>query len=301
MNGDTLGISTVRRSSWARIWGVFATPGTGRRIRAFIVVMVGLVVLWELYKVAWTAAGWSWPVRPDNTTMPHSWDIVSTLFRPARRGGEDLLIVILLRAALFTWREAFLGFVMGTAIGFGLGVVFVRSSTLERGLIPFVIASQTVPLLAIAPMVVIWGGRAGLERWVMVSVIAAYLTFFPVTINTLRGLRAPDETALELMRSYAAKPNDIMWKLRVPAALPYLFTALKISATVSVIGAIVGELPAGLGDGLGRALLNFASTFITSPEKLYASIIISALLGIVFVGLVTLAERLIVGERRLPA
>ena len=161
---------------------------------------------------------------------------------------------------------------------------------------PFVVASQTIPMIAIAPMVVIWGGRIGWSPTVSVAVIAAYLAFFPVTINALRGLRSPDPAAVELMRSYAATENQILWKLRLPASLPYLFTALKIAATTSVIGAIVGELPAGVPDGLGRSLLNFNQYFITGPERMYAAVIVSALLGIVFFAAVALAEYL-VGRR----
>jgi NitT/TauT family transport system permease protein len=147
-------------------------------------------------------------------------------------------------------------------------------------------------------MVVIWGSRLQWPAWAAVTVISAYLTFFPVTINTLRGLRSPDPTALELMRSYAASEWQVLWKLRFPAALPYIFTALKVSATVSVIGAIVGELPSGIGDGLGRALLTFSYYYVSGPEKLYASILGAAALGVVFVGAVALVERLVVPARR---
>jgi NitT/TauT family transport system permease protein len=183
-------------------------------------------------------------------------------------------------------------------VGFTLGVVFVHSPLLERGLMPYVVASQTVPLLAIAPMVVIWGSRLNWPAWVAVTLISAYLTFFPVTINTLRGLNSPDPTARELMLSYAASRWQVLWKLRVPAALPYLFTALKISATVSLIGAIIGELPSGIGDGLGRALLTFSYYYITGPEKLYAAILVAALLGIVFTLLVLQAERMAIPAQR---
>ena len=138
-----------------------------------------------------------------------------------------------------------------------LGTVFAHSPLMERGLLPYVVASQTVPILAIAPMVVIWLGAGQLS----VAVIAAYLTFFPVTINTLRGLQSPAAEQVELMRSYASSRWTVMWKLRLPAALPYIFTALKVSATASVVGAIIGELPSGIGDGLGRAILDFSSDY----------------------------------------
>lgn len=240
----------------------------------------------------WPLTGIELPVRTNNRAMPHVWDIFGALFRPARRGGEDTLLVILLRAALFTWRSALIGFVAGSALGFGLGVLFVRSNLAERGLMPYVVGSQMVPVLAIAPILVVWGGRLDLPKWVPIGIISAYLAFYPVAINTLRGLRSPQATSAELMRSYAATPNQVLRKLQIPAALPYLFPALKIAATASIIGAIVGELPAGLSEGLGRAILGFASSFSSAPEKLFASVVVAALLGISFVGLVTLIERL---------
>lgn len=260
-----------------------------------------LIVLWEGYKAMGQATGGVWPgtsidlpVRTNERSMPHSWDIVGSLFAPARRGGEDVLLVILVRAALWTWRSALIGFVVGSVVGFGLGVLFVRSLLAERGLMPYVVASQAVPVLAIAPIVVVWSGRLALPNWVPISVISAYLAFYPVAINTLRGLRSPEATSMELMRSYAASPGQVLWKLQIPASLPFLFPALKIAASASVIGAIVGELPAGFPQGLGRAILSFASSFSSAPEKLFASVLVSALLGLGFVGAVALVERLTV-------
>jgi NitT/TauT family transport system permease protein len=129
-------------------------------------------------------------------------------------------------------------------------------------------------------------------------VISAYLTFFPVTINTLRGLTSVDPRALELMRSYAAHPLQILWKLRLPTSLPYLFAAFKISATASVVGAIIGELPASIQDGLGGAILNFNQYYLSSPESLWATNLIAALLGITFFLIVVAVERIVV--RRAP-
>jgi len=293
--------------------------GQRRRIPAwvlktlvFCVIFVGLALLWEAYKAVGKATGgtvpftnFGLPVRPDDSSMPHVFDIFGALFRPVSRAkNADLLVVLLLKNAAVTWHRAAVGFLMGSVAGFGLGALFARSRLLERGLMPFVVASQTIPLIAIAPMIVIWGGSGAWPPWLVhaffldeagfsVAIISAYLTFFPVTINSLRGLRSPDPTAVELMRSYAASESQILWKLRLPAALPYLFTALRISATASVIGAIIGELPAGLGDGLGRSLLTFSYYYISSPPKLYAAIIISALLGIAFVMVVALTERVV--------
>lgn len=295
-------------------------PAWVRQVVAFLLILLVLCALWEGYKVLGAATkgkvpftvaigaatsgkvipveGINLPVRADDKSMPHLWSIVGALFKPAQRGGTDILLVLLLRSALFTWREAAVGFLIGSLIGFVLGVIFVHSQLLERGLMPYVVASQTVPLLAIAPMVVIWGSQLKWPAWIAVTIISAYLTFFPVTINTLRGLNSPDPTALELMRSYAASRWHILWKLRVPAALPYIFTALKISATTSVIGAIIGELPSGIAEGLGRALLTFSYYYISGPEKLFAAIIISALLGIAFAMIVIQIERFVVPPQR---
>ena len=230
------------------------------------------------------------PVRADDRSMPPLQDIIGTLFEPPRRSGNEILLTILIRASLFTLQEALVGFLIGGSLGFLLGVTFAHSTLLEQGLLPYVVASQTVPLLAIAPMVVIWLGG----NWLSVAIIAAYLTFFPVTINTLRGLRSPQPMALELMRSYAATPWEVLWKLRVPAALPYIFTAFKVSATASVVGAIIGELPSGIADGLGRAILNFNQYYATGPEKLWASILIASLTGMVFFLVITLLEKIFI-------
>src|SRR5438309_1761016 len=134
--------------------------------------------------------------------------------------------------------------------------------------------------------------------WGSVAVIAAYLTFFPVAINTLRGLQSADARALELMRTYAASPWTVLWKLRVPASLPYVFSALKIAATASVVGAIIGELPSGLQDGLGGAILNFNQYYSIEPQELWATNVVAAALGIVFFLFVVAAETLVV--RRAP-
>ena len=226
----------------------------------------------------------------NDLNLPHLQMIAEAFLQPARRNGEFLLLRILSDAGLYTFSEAIFGFLFGAALGFVLGSLFAHSPLMERGLLPYVVASQTVPILAIAPMVVIWLGASQLS----VAVIAAYLTFFPVTINTLRGLQSPAAAQVELMRSYAASRWTIMWKLRFPAALPYIFTALKVSATASVVGAIIGELPSGIGAGLGRAILDFSSDYsMISTPKLWASIVMAATVGILFFVAVTLAERVV--------
>jgi NitT/TauT family transport system permease protein len=264
-----------------------------RRGLVFLAVLAGLVGLYEGYKWVWETAGFTWPFEVNDRTLPHTWDIVGQLFEPSRRNGP-LLIEVLWDAALFTAKEAAVGFALGATAGFLIAVVLVHWSFLRRGLLPYVVASQTVPILAIAPMVVVWLGGRGLPPWFPVSVIAAYLTFFPVTINALRGLESADPRALELMDSYAASRWSVLWKLRVPASLPYLVAAFKISATACVVGAIIGELPASIQDGLGGAILNFNQYYASSPESLWATNLIAAALGISFFLVVVAVEKLVV-------
>jgi NitT/TauT family transport system permease protein len=268
------------------------------RVGMLASVLLGLWALWEAFKWFGEATGLKIGAFVVNDrTLPHVHDIVGQLFEPSRRNGP-LLIEVLWDATLFTAKEAAVGFALGASIGFALGVVLAHSRLLQRGFLPYIVASQTVPILAIAPMVVVWRGGRGFPDWFSVSVISAYLTFFPVTINTLRGLTSVDPHALELMQSYAAGPLQILLRLRLPTSLPFLFAAFKISATASVVGAIIGELPASIQDGLGGAILNFHHYYASSPPSLWATNLIAALLGITFFLAVVVAERIVV--RRAP-
>jgi NitT/TauT family transport system permease protein len=259
-------------------------------------LVVGLVLLaWEGVKALggtpWRAPGalpgpnnpvlWNPPFRwpfANDLNLPHVWNIGLAFLDPWQRGADRNVAQFLFDAALYTWREAALGFVCGAGIGLILATIFVHSRVLERAFVPYVVASQTVPIIAIAPMITFaFGGNVA-----SVVVIATYLTFFPVTIAMIRGLRSLDPRALELTRSYAASKWDVYRKLRLPASLPYLFTALKIAATASIVGAIIGEGPGGVANGLGRVLDNYNQYYITGPEKLWAAIVACGLLGIAF-------------------
>jgi NitT/TauT family transport system permease protein len=272
-----------------------ARRGIGRRVLVFIGFILAVVLAWEAVKFIggdpWRLGEWEWrpPIEiwfASDLQLPHVWDIAAALANPVQRNADASLAQHLLGAALYTWREAALGFAAGAVLGVVLASVFVHFGLLERALVPYVIASQTVPIVALAPMVVFAFGPSITS----VVVIATYLTFFPVTISMIRGLRSPDPRALELMRSYAASRWATFWKVRLPASLPYLFTALKISATASVVGAIIGEGPGGIPNGLGRVIINFNNQYITAPEKLWAAIFATALLGVAFFGLIRLAE-----------
>jgi NitT/TauT family transport system permease protein len=245
-------------------------------------VIVAIAVLWEGSKAAFAIPSYK---------LPHLHEIFGDFLR--RGAGGELWAWIMAENAAYTALEALIGFAVGGGAGLGLAVVFAHSRLLERGLLPYVIASQTVPILAIAPMVVVWLGTS----WVSKAVIAAYLTFFPVTIHTLRGLRAVDPDALALMRALAATPRQVFFRLRVPSALPYLFTALRISATISVVGAIIGELPVGSRYGMGVVIINAAQYYNWRPANLWAAILVSALVGIVFYAAVAVIERRVIRWR----
>jgi NitT/TauT family transport system permease protein len=285
-----------------------APDETAERVRAaasqaalFLAVLGALWALWEGFKWLGETTGLTLgSFQVNDRTLPHLHDIVSTLFEPSRRNGP-MLIEVLGDAALFTAKEAAAGFLIGAIFGFAIAVVLAHSALLERGFLPYIVASQTIPILAVAPMVVVWVNPKlpdGLKDWGAVSLIAAFLTFFPVAINSLRGLRSADPRALELMRSYAGSTWSVLWKVRVPASLPYLFAALKVSATASVVGAIIGELPASIQEGLGGAILNFNQYYASAPTRLWATNLVAAALGIVFFLAVVAAERAVV--RRAP-
>jgi NitT/TauT family transport system permease protein len=293
--------------------GASAAMRRRRVTLAWIVLAVGLVVVWEgakwLFGDPWRihTSVLGLPIDIEHVppfsahvasdlALPHLWTIADAFVEPAQRNGPPLGL-ILGGQALFTFREALIGFAFGGALGLLLGIGFVHSRLAERAFVPYVVASQTVPILAISPLIVV-ATKAG---WVSVAIISAYLTFFPVTIAALRGLRAADARAFELMRSYAADRRQVLWKLRLPTSVPYLFASLRVAAAASVIGALIGELPSGIPDGLGSALLNYNQYYTQGPERLWATIVMCSILGLAFVGLVRLAESRLTRNRYRPA
>jgi NitT/TauT family transport system permease protein len=178
-----------------------------------------------------------------------------------------------------------------------------RFRVVERGLLPWVVLSQTVPLVALAPLVAGWGGALSLgpypwQDWMSVSTIAAYLAFFPVAVGMLRGLQSPPASGVELMRSYAAGWWRTLVKLRLPAAMPYLFPALRLAGAAAVVGAVVGEISTGTRGGIGRLVIEYSREATTDPAKVYTAMLGAALLGLVIAGVVTLLEWPLTRHRR---
>lgn len=299
---------TIRKHERAAVWRRGA-----RRLLIFVVFIVLLTVVYTGYKAFgqalddaqtdWFVVGRFMP-RTDNLTMPPVVDIVAEFSQPPQRNNGKPLAAFIAEASLFTLREAALGFVFGVILGLGIAILMLRSRWLERGMSPYLVASQTVPLVAIAPIIIIWGSKSltflpfEWTSWMSVAIIATYLTFFPVAMNGIKGLQSADPAAMELMRSYAASRHQILIRLQLPASLPYLFAAFKIAATAAIVGAIVGEISGAVSGGLGRLILDFASRYTTGPERLYATVIGASALGILAVGMVVLAEFLVLSKRR---
>jgi NitT/TauT family transport system permease protein len=284
-----------------------------RRLRPVIGFMTALVVLLVIWEALKFVGGDRWRYDPvpgtaitidhqppldfpfaTDVKLPHTWDIVVEFWRLDNNGASTL--ERLAGAALFTLRNAAIGFALGSALGLGLAIMLVHVRLLERALMPLIVASQTIPIIAIAPLIVI-----GLKAdWFGVAIVSTYLTFFPVTIAALRGLRAYDPRALELMRSYAASRGAILRKLRLPAARPYLFTGFRIAAPAAVVGAIVGELPSLIQDGLARQIITGMQYYSLNAEYLWAAIVVSSLLGIGVYLLVAGVEAFVLRHERRP-
>jgi NitT/TauT family transport system permease protein len=191
--------------------------------------------------------------------------------------------------SLVTLSATLLGFVLGTLFGIVLALMIVHSRVLERSLLPWIICSQMVPVLALAPIFVVVLGALGLHGLLPKSIISAYLCFFPIAIGMVKGFTSPDPLQIELMRTWSASQRQMLWKLRWPAAIPYLFTSLKVAITISLVGAIVAELPTGAEAGIGARLL--AGSYYGQTVQLWAALVASAVLSSGLIGLVGLIER----------
>jgi NitT/TauT family transport system permease protein len=281
-----------------------------RPIVGFLTIVLLLIVAWEVAK--WFFGDpWRFDsflgtgiainhvppfrVTPFNDiNLPHVWDIGAAFFDTDARG--DTTLAVLAGSALYTLRNAAVGFAIGATVGLLLAIAIIHLRLLERALVPLLVVSETIPIIAIAPLIVI-GLRAD---WLGVAVVTSYLTFFPVTIAAIRGMRSYDPRALELMTSYAADRRTVLGKLRLPASTPYLFTAYKIAATGSIVGAIVGELPSGITGGLARQILTSMQYYTLDPSRLWAAVIVSSVLGIGAFVLVVVVERWVLRDSRPP-
>ncbi len=281
--------------------------GVLRKIVLFVVALAVVAGAWELYKAVGPAdgggvLGWRILPRANDTAMPHVWEMGDRLFDDESRTSDRAIWRVVLAGAWYSFRVAFAGFLIGALVGVGLATVMARFHVVKRGLLPYLVVSQTVPMIALAPLVVSWGGRlhiGGWEwpRWLSVAVLGAFLAFFPVAVGTLRGLESASTTSLELMRSFAASGSQTMRKLRFPAAVPFMVPALKLGATASVIGVVVAEISTGLRGGVGRLIIEYARQASGDPPKMYTALLGAALLGLAMFGLVSVFETVLMRGR----
>jgi len=276
-----------------------------RRVWTFALALILVAAVWELYKVigpenGGTVFGWAILPRANDTAMPHVWEMFSRYGQPENRASDTPILVVVLEGAWFTFRIALAGLALGTAVGLGLAVLMARYKAVERGLLPYLVLSQTVPLIALAPLVVSWGGKLHVgafewPRWLSAAVLGAFLAFFPVAVGTLKGLTSTPSASVELMDSYAASWRQTLFKLRFPAALPYIVPALKLAATASVVGVVVAEISTGLAGGIGRLIIEYAREATSDPAKVFTAVFGAAALGLVMAGIVALVD--LVGMR----
>ncbi|KRO47200.1 MAG: ABC transporter permease [Acidimicrobiia bacterium BACL6 MAG-120924-bin43] len=266
----------------------------------FLLSVVLVVALWEMYKVVGPQNGGKLfgagvLPRSNDTAMPHVWTMLSRYGRPEVRGSDKRVWVVVLAGAWFSFRLSIVGFLLGSSIGVGLSVLMSRFRLVERGLLPYLVVSQTVPLIALAPLVALWGGKLhifGFEwpRWLSAAVLGAFLSFFPIAVGTLRGLASAPAASVELMESYAASWKQILLKLRFPSAIPYMIPAFKLGASGSVVGVVVAEISTGLKGGIGRLIIEYAREATADPAKVFTAVFGAAALGLTMAGVIAISD-----------
>ncbi|WP_169545408.1 ABC transporter permease [Sneathiella aquimaris] len=244
-------------------------------------------ISWDAEKLISDAWAMERPILP----APHqiATEINKTVFQKKITSKRSLVY-----HAWVTTSATLLGFGMGSILGILLAVGIVHVQTLDRSLMPWVIASQTIPILAIAPMIIVVLGNLGITGTIPKSIISMYLCFFPITIGMVKGLRSPDVLQMDLMRTYSASTGQIFWKLRVPASVPFLFTSLKVAVAISLVGAIVGELPTGAVSGIGARLLS--GSYYGQTIQIWSALIVASVLGMLLVYLVSMIEKIVMSK-----
>jgi NitT/TauT family transport system permease protein len=281
-----------------------------RKVLLFVLALAVVAGAWELYKAVGPADGGTilgsriLP-RANDTAMPHVWDMGERLFDDESRTSNRPIWRVVLDGTWYSFRLAVTGFALGSLVGIGLATVMARFSVVRRGLLPYLVVSQTVPLIALAPLVVSWGGRLQLggwewPRWLSVAVLGAFLAFFPVSVGTLRGLESASDTSLDLMRSFAATGRQTMRVVRFPSAVPFIMPALKLAAAAAVIGVVVAEISTASRGGVGRLILEYSRQATGDPPKVYAAMVGAALLGLAMAGLVAIVDHVVMRNRPRP-
>lgn len=289
--------------------GIWTRMSQGSAVPVLIVVLailaawylaaVWLNSAWQLQIFARGDGDWTWAefvagtMSQDRPLLPAPHQIAVELWNTVI-GQHVTSRRSLVYHAWITLSATLLGFVMGTALGILLAVLIVHNRAMDRSLMPWIIASQTIPILAIAPMVVVVLASIGMTGLVPKALISTYLSFFPVVVGMVKGFRSPDMIQLDLMRTYHASQNQTFWKLRFPSALPYLFTSMKVGVAASLVGAIVGELPTGAAGGLGSRLL--AGSYYGQTVQIWSALLMAAALSAMLILAIGIVQRIVLAR-----
>jgi len=265
------------------VWYLACLP-----MNADLPLMANVSGLAERYARAWSLERPVLPAPHQIVVELYNTTLGTSLFRQTA-DGWTLSPRNLVFHAWTTLSATLLGFLMGAALGIALATAIVHSAVLRKSLMPWIVASQTIPILAIAPIVIVALGSVGLTGLVPKAMISMYLCFFPIAIGMVKGFAAPDSMQFDLMRTYDASKAETFRKLRWPAAMPFLFASLKVAISISLVGAIVGELPTGAQAGLGARLLS--GSYYGQTIQIWAALTMAALMAAVLVAAVALAEK----------
>lgn len=274
------------------------------RVLPVLTVIFAILVIWHVFVVYLNAPFVRDQAARDNETLSFGQVVERTFVqeRPVLPAPHQIAVELwdttvnkaitskrsLVYHAWITLSATLLGFAIGTVLGILLAVGIVHNRAMDRSLMPWVIASQTIPILAVAPMIIVVLNAVGISGVLPKALISTYLSFFPIVVGMVKGLRSPDTLLLDLMHTYNASQNQTFWKLRWPASMPYLFTSLKVAIAISLVGAIVGELPTGAVAGLGARLLS--GSYYGQTIQIWAALFMAAGLAAVLVGIVGFAH-----------
>ncbi len=285
-----------------------AEPGFLRdRLLPIITVVLALVVLWYVFVVVLNAPFERDTAARAGTTIGFMELLPKTMMqeRPVLPAPHQVFAELwdttvnkavtskrsLVYHSWITLSATLLGFAMGAVLGILLAIAIVHNRAMDRSLMPWVIASQTIPILAIAPMIIVVLNAVGISGLMPKALISTYLSFFPIVVGMVKGLRSPEQIQLDLMHTYNASSAQTFWKLRWPASMPYLFTSLKVAIAISLVGAIVGELPTGAVAGLGARLL--AGSYYGQTVQIWAALFMAAAVAALLVIVVGFAHGLV--------
>ena len=283
-----------------------AAPARLRRIAMFPIAFVLVAAVWEIYKNVGPEGGASLAgmrvlPRASDLAMPHVWEMFSRLTEPEVRGNPDSVMKVVASATWYSFRVALAAFVIGTALGVVLAVAMARFRMVERALMPYVVLSQTVPIIVLGPLIMSLVGYASrdfaTDYWLGALVLGVFLAFFPVALGTLRGLQSAQPSSLELMDSFAAGWWRTLFKLRFPAAVPFIAPALRIAGASAVVGVIVSEISLGVPHGVGRKILAYGQEASSDPAKMYVAVFGAAVLGLVMSVIVVAIDRRLMRHR----